>query len=310
MDSSKSAVNTPSVFTLLFHCTGEKLILDLNDYNLLNYGDFIDNIIANHVNESETRFHLPKVTINERVVENAGRYITMEIVKPGDVINVTCGTSQIMQSASMNGPNLLAELLRYATDRVEIPFRQLVLTREQADNLRAQMAPPQVGEDVKVVLPEEEFEGLGIFLNSVQEDDCAICQDNMKEGENLKKLLCSHTFHVDCIHKWLTKESIKCPVCKEETSTKKTFINMTQNTGARQSAQPVMEIPAQRNQLRETYSIPVPNIYAIDSNPSFDNMVSEDDMATDGHAFEMSLDHTLPSLNRSLSTFMRLYRRQ
>jgi len=45
--------------------------------------------------------------------------------------------------------------------------------------------------------------------------DCPICMCDFTEGDKLKHLKCSHTFHIDCITEWLSKHSQTCPLCKE-----------------------------------------------------------------------------------------------
>ena len=45
--------------------------------------------------------------------------------------------------------------------------------------------------------------------------NCVICQDIIKEGDDVKKLNCLHIFHIKCIDTWLLKEK-NCPFCKEE----------------------------------------------------------------------------------------------
>ena len=45
--------------------------------------------------------------------------------------------------------------------------------------------------------------------------NCVICQDIIKEGDDVKKLNCLHIFHIKCIDTWLLKEK-NCPSCKEE----------------------------------------------------------------------------------------------
>lgn len=43
---------------------------------------------------------------------------------------------------------------------------------------------------------------------------CAICLEEVIESENNKKVLhCNHTFHANCINRWLTTRN-QCPVCR------------------------------------------------------------------------------------------------
>mmetsp|Transcript_3523 Transcript_3523/g.9171 ORF Transcript_3523/g.9171 Transcript_3523/m.9171 type:complete len:405 (-) Transcript_3523:251-1465(-) len=49
--------------------------------------------------------------------------------------------------------------------------------------------------------------------------DCAICQGDYLENEELKRLPCFHTFHAECIDKWLTggmPSATQCPICMSE----------------------------------------------------------------------------------------------
>jgi len=42
---------------------------------------------------------------------------------------------------------------------------------------------------------------------------CAICMDDFKEGDEAKRLPCSHHFHQDCITRWLQLHGT-CPTCR------------------------------------------------------------------------------------------------
>lgn len=46
-------------------------------------------------------------------------------------------------------------------------------------------------------------------------DSCAICLDDLKTGQMVKALACSHKFHGKCINNWL-KQKLLCPLCKEK----------------------------------------------------------------------------------------------
>jgi hypothetical protein len=45
--------------------------------------------------------------------------------------------------------------------------------------------------------------------------DCAICMDEFKIGDQVRRLPCMHPYHTDCIDTWL-KTNRTCPVCKTE----------------------------------------------------------------------------------------------
>ena len=48
-----------------------------------------------------------------------------------------------------------------------------------------------------------------------ENEKCVICQFDIEEGSNIKKLNCEHFYHDKCIDEWLSKEK-HCPFCKIE----------------------------------------------------------------------------------------------
>ena len=44
--------------------------------------------------------------------------------------------------------------------------------------------------------------------------ECAVCLSKFSEGESVRKLNCKHTFHKDCLDKWLQKCLATCPLCR------------------------------------------------------------------------------------------------
>jgi hypothetical protein len=44
---------------------------------------------------------------------------------------------------------------------------------------------------------------------------CNICLEDYQKGDHLKSLSCPHSFHKECIDKWL-KQVASCPICKKE----------------------------------------------------------------------------------------------
>ena len=43
--------------------------------------------------------------------------------------------------------------------------------------------------------------------------NCSVCLSEYKEGESVRKLLCEHLYHSDCIVQWL-KVNRTCPLCR------------------------------------------------------------------------------------------------
>uniref|UniRef100_A0A0C9S3S8 RING-type E3 ubiquitin transferase n=1 Tax=Wollemia nobilis TaxID=56998 RepID=A0A0C9S3S8_9CONI len=51
-------------------------------------------------------------------------------------------------------------------------------------------------------------------LNSLESEvKCSVCQEEYEEGEELGRLNCDHSYHADCIKKWLVQKN-QCPICK------------------------------------------------------------------------------------------------
>lgn len=56
------------------------------------------------------------------------------------------------------------------------------------------------------------------LAQQTQEDQCAICQDYMTEGQSLRTILhCHHVFHQTCIDVWFQTHAT-CPTCRHRLS--------------------------------------------------------------------------------------------
>ncbi|KAG2711802.1 hypothetical protein I3843_04G087400 [Carya illinoinensis] len=44
--------------------------------------------------------------------------------------------------------------------------------------------------------------------------ECAVCLSEFKEEEEIRRLQCVHTFHKDCLDRWLQQCSATCPLCR------------------------------------------------------------------------------------------------
>ncbi|KAM3293142.1 hypothetical protein ACQJBY_036609 [Aegilops geniculata] len=61
---------------------------------------------------------------------------------------------------------------------------------------------------------EEEIAGLArAAVGDTREEECVVCLESFKEGDDIRKLPCSHGFHNSCISDWL-RVSCLCPQCR------------------------------------------------------------------------------------------------
>ena len=85
-------------------------------------------------------------------------------------------------------------------------------------------------------------------LEEDSENNCAICQDSMSQGELVRKItVCSHEFHRSCIDNWLLNSSVLCPTCRHDIR-EPARAPSTRNTPvltARTQAQPYVQTQAQ-----------------------------------------------------------------
>lgn len=78
-------------------------------------------------------------------------------------------------------------------------------------------------DDVKVVVPEDELKNIKeekYIENKHKDKNCSICLEEYEKEDIIKQLECKHMFHKNCIEPWLKEYSHKCPLCRNEHSTK------------------------------------------------------------------------------------------
>nr|XP_020163787.1 E3 ubiquitin-protein ligase RING1-like [Aegilops tauschii subsp. strangulata] len=61
---------------------------------------------------------------------------------------------------------------------------------------------------------EKEIAGFAqAAVGDTREEECVVCLESFKEGDDIRKLPCSHGFHNSCISDWL-RVSCLCPQCR------------------------------------------------------------------------------------------------
>ena len=57
------------------------------------------------------------------------------------------------------------------------------------------------------------------YVSEVAEEDfpCTICYEDIVAGEVIRRLRCGHSFHGECVDKWmdLNRDNLSCPVCRK-----------------------------------------------------------------------------------------------
>jgi hypothetical protein len=81
--------------------------------------------------------------------------------------------------------------------------------------------PPPM-DDVKNVINSDELSQLPIKtyeeVDNEKHKTCAICLEDYDKESQLRILKCDHSFHKDCVDKWLTDCDYKCPVCRDDSN--------------------------------------------------------------------------------------------
>lgn len=69
------------------------------------------------------------------------------------------------------------------------------------------MAQEQLGTHSDEIIITEENKNL------YEEFTCSICISEFQNGDTVRKLVCRHYFHHECIRMWIVRQQV-CPNCK------------------------------------------------------------------------------------------------
>jgi hypothetical protein len=98
----------------------------------------------------------------------------------------------------------------YISDLDTMSYEQLQQLAEQLGTVNKGASKEQIDEtSMKFVISDPS--------KQVPKDqpECPICMTNFEKGESVRRLICLHLFHTDCIDKWLQTNST-CPICKTD----------------------------------------------------------------------------------------------
>jgi hypothetical protein len=57
--------------------------------------------------------------------------------------------------------------------------------------------------------------GSSLLETDIDDDDCHLCLEKMKKGDQVVVLSCQHTFHSECVDQLVTHQHIVCPLCRK-----------------------------------------------------------------------------------------------
>lgn len=79
-----------------------------------------------------------------------------------------------------------------------------------------QIIPTNLESVVVRPTPQQIATATSISTSQVEERACAICQDNIELGSEIRTLnRCEHAFHTGCIDTWF-RTNVRCPVCRHD----------------------------------------------------------------------------------------------
>merc|ERR1711998_702556 len=80
---------------------------------------------------------------------------------------------------------------------------------------------------------------------------CSICMEDFEVGSVVRTLPCFHTFHKDCVDKWL-KRQLTCPNCKHPVDATAQASEVRAGPTSRRAARPTSRTRAQTSQRQRS----------------------------------------------------------
>jgi hypothetical protein len=128
-------------------------------------------------------------------------------------------SSQIPQNIFVSNP----PTIRPRASEVEVEFGDLAELLPFLRNMIIPSTPVQrargLFQDV-IVSASQDIINSGSSVRTLLadlEENCSICQDRMKQGDQVRRLnTCRHEFHGTCVDNWFLERSVFCPICRHD----------------------------------------------------------------------------------------------
>lgn len=113
---------------------------------------------------------------------------------------------------------ILAPLLR-SLDSLSGLATPPQITRQRLQRAQGANRFASIFQDIIVHASQDLIDGASSMRTLLMdlEESCSICQDRMRQGENIRRLnACQHEFHGACVDNWFLQRSVVCPVCRHD----------------------------------------------------------------------------------------------
>jgi len=108
----------------------------------------------------------------------------------------------------MNSRGYVMDLRNYVEDdELDDSYEGLLRLEERIGNVKHNLDTHQINKN-KIIKYDKDNK-------DIQESKCSICLLNYEKNDELRLLLCTHTFHKECIDNWF-KTSSTCPICRTD----------------------------------------------------------------------------------------------
>ena len=117
-----------------------------------------------------------------------------------------------------NNNTSIPQIRFYNTNLMNLLLSRInILNTTYENQLNNNMTPYQPFQDVLITTDDIDIEKLKINkLKNNLNINCSICISSLIKDDEIIKTKCNHTFHKDCIIKYLKEYSNKCPICRTE----------------------------------------------------------------------------------------------
>ncbi|XP_058088295.1 E3 ubiquitin-protein ligase RHA2A-like [Magnolia sinica] len=63
------------------------------------------------------------------------------------------------------------------------------------------------------------------------ERDCIVCLNGLSDGDQVRRLVCGHVFHKECLDGWLEHRNMSCPLCRAPLVKEERLVELERRVG-------------------------------------------------------------------------------